>query len=161
MGIVLADGRGSVLWAQRVRKSGWQFPQGGIQKGEKPEQALYRALHEEVGLQPDDVELIASTRGWLRYRLPNRFIRPTEGQRCIGQKQKWFLLMLRASEDAVKLDLSDSPEFESWRWVSYWYPVNQVVEFKRNVYQRMLKELSAPHSQMIANLSRSRSRQCP
>ena len=94
VGIMLANARGELLWARRVGQTGWQFPQGGINQGETPEQALYRELREEVGLGPDDVELLDSTRGWLRYRLPQRLLRHGSQPLCIGQKQKWFLLRI-------------------------------------------------------------------
>src|SRR5690606_15101261 len=72
VGIILTNGLGQVLWARRIGQEAWQFPQGGIQRNESPEQALFRELHEEVGLMPEDVEILACTRGWLRYRLPQR-----------------------------------------------------------------------------------------
>ncbi len=142
---MLANDHGQVLWARRVGgRDAWQFPQGGINEGETPEQALYRELHEEVGLLPDSVELLAVTRGWLRYRLPKRFIRKNQSPPCIGQKQKWFLLRLVAGDEAVQLNLNEKPEFDHWQWVSYWYPLNQVVAFKREVYRRAMKELALP-----------------
>jgi putative (di)nucleoside polyphosphate hydrolase len=145
VGIVLANDRGQVLWARRVGgRDAWQFPQGGINRGESPEDALYRELHEEVGLEPEAVEVLGSTRGWLRYRLPRRFIRKGQKPLCIGQKQKWFLLRMLAEDDAVQLDLNDKPEFDHWQWVSYWYPLNQVISFKREVYRRAMKELALP-----------------
>ena len=151
VGIVLANDRGQVLWARRVGgRDAWQFPQGGIQRGESPEQALYRELQEEVGLEPDHVEIVAATRGWLRYRLPKRFIRKGQNPPCIGQKQKWFLLRMLAEDKAVRLDLNDKPEFDHWQWVSYWYPLDQVVSFKREVYRRALKELVQPLGQLTA-----------
>ena len=61
---------------------------------------------------------------------------------CIGQKQKWFLLRLRSDDEHVRMDLTEKPEFDGWRWVSYWYPLGQVVAFKRDVYRRALKELA-------------------
>ena len=145
VGIVLANDRGQVLWARRVGgRDAWQFPQGGINPGESPEQALYRELHEEVGLSSDAVEVLGATRGWLRYRLPKRFIRKGQSPVCIGQKQKWFLLRMLADDAAVQLDLNDKPEFDHWQWVSYWYPLNQVISFKREVYRRAMKELALP-----------------
>ena len=145
VGIVLANDRGQVLWARRVGgRDAWQFPQGGINRGESPEDALYRELHEEVGLEPEAVEVLGSTRGWLRYRLPRRFIRKGQKPLCIGQKQKWFLLRMLAEDDAVQLDLNDKPEFDHWQWVSYWYPLNQVISFKREVYRRAMTELALP-----------------
>ena len=142
---MLANDHGQVLWARRVGgRNAWQFPQGGIHTGESPEQALYRELHEEVGLGPDTVEVLASTRGWLRYRLPARYLRKGQDPLCIGQKQKWFLLRLLEDDDAVRLDLNEKPEFDSWQWVSYWYPLEQVISFKREVYRRAMKELVLP-----------------
>lgn len=145
VGIVLTNDRGQVLWARRVGgRDAWQFPQGGINRGESPEQALYRELEEEVGLTSEAVEVLGVTRGWLRYRLPRRFIRKGQKPLCIGQKQKWFLLRMLENDDAVRLDLNDKPEFDHWQWVSYWYPLNQVIPFKREVYRRAMKELALP-----------------
>ncbi|MBE9537981.1 MAG: RNA pyrophosphohydrolase [Proteobacteria bacterium] len=143
VGIVLANNHGQVLWARRIGgRDAWQFPQGGINKGESPEQALYRELEEEVGLSAANVDVLGCTRGWLRYRLPKRFIRSGQSSVCIGQKQKWFLLRMLAEDDAVRLDLNQKPEFDHWEWVSYWYPLNEVVSFKREVYRRAMKELA-------------------
>lgn len=145
VGIVLANDLGQLLWARRVGgRDAWQFPQGGINSGESAEQALFRELEEEVGLAEDTVRVIAATRGWLRYRLPRRFVRKGQQPVCIGQKQKWFLLHLRTADDTVCLDANSKPEFDHWQWVSYWYPLNQVVAFKREVYRRALKELAPP-----------------
>ena len=142
---MLANDQGQLLWARRVGgHDAWQFPQGGISAGESPEQALYRELHEEVGLSHDAVELLGATKGWLRYRLPRRFIREGQKPLCIGQKQKWFLLRLLETDAAVQLHLNDKPEFDHWQWVSYWYPLNQVISFNREVYRRAMKELALP-----------------
>lgn len=141
VGIILTNSHGGLLWARRVGgQNAWQFPQGGIKQNESAEQALFRELNEEVGLNIDDVNILGVTKGWLRYRLPTRYVRQQHPV-CIGQKQKWYLLELLAEEDAINLG-GIEPEFDQWRWVSYWYPINQVVSFKRDVYRRALKELS-------------------
>lgn len=142
VGIILTNPAGQVLWARRTGYDAWQFPQGGIIEHESPEQAMYRELWEEVGLENHDVNIIASTRGWLRYRLPSRFVRPDNHPVCIGQKQKWFLLQLMSDDARVVLTRTHPPEFDGWRWVSYWYPLNQVVSFKREVYRKALTELA-------------------
>jgi len=107
-------------------------------------------LAEETGLQPHHVELLGSTPGWLRYRLPRRCLRHGKGPLCIGQKQVWFLLRLVGEEKDVKLDATESPEFDSWRWVDFWYPLQNVVNFKRGVYHRALLHL-APAAQQLAS----------
>ncbi len=144
VGIILANDQGRLLWARRVGQDAWQFPQGGIAEGESPEDALYRELMEEVGLGPDAVRVMGCTRGWLRYRLPRRYIRKGQKPLCIGQKQKWFLLHMLADDEAVRVDHHPKPEFDHWRWVSYWYPLSQVIAFKREVYRSALKELVQP-----------------
>ncbi|RMA80214.1 RNA pyrophosphohydrolase [Umboniibacter marinipuniceus] len=141
VGIIITNDSGQVLWAQRSGQTSWQFPQGGIDGDESPREALYRELYEEVGLREDDVEIIGETRGWLRYRLPHRLIRHGQKPLCIGQKQKWFLLRLTAPESAIDLRAYGKPEFDSWKWVSYWYPLRMVVNFKREVYRRAMDEL--------------------
>ncbi len=142
VGIILCNDEGRLFWAKRVGQDAWQFPQGGIRENESPTEAMYRELWEETGLQPEHVEIIGVTRKWLRYRLPKRFIRRNSHPRCIGQKQRWFLLRLKSGEDAFRLDASHSPEFDGWRWVDYWQPVDEVVFFKRKVYKLALQELA-------------------
>lgn len=151
VGIILTNRQGQVLWARRVGgQDAWQFPQGGINDGENPEQALFRELHEEVGLTRKDVKILGRTRGWLRYRLPHRLQRHGSQPLCIGQKQKWFLLEMLADDQAVRLDAHGKAEFDHWRWVSYWYPLDRVVSFKRDVYRRAMKELSPVHAALEA-----------
>ena len=143
VGIVICNRQGQVMWARRYGQHSWQFPQGGINPGESPEQAMYRELFEEVGLSRKDVRILASTRNWLRYKLPKRLVRWDTKPVCIGQKQKWFLLQLIGNDADINMQTSSTPEFDGWRWVSYWYPVRQVVSFKRDVYRRVMKEFAS------------------
>ena len=149
VGIVLMRQDGRVFWARRVRRDGWQFPQGGMNTDETPVEAMYRELREETGLLPEHVELLGATPGWLRYRLPPRAIRYQEKHVCIGQKQVWFLLRMVCDEAELRLDLTETPEFDHWRWVDFWYPVEHVVTFKRGVYARALSHL-APLARCVA-----------
>jgi len=142
VGIILVNGRNEVFWGKRVREHSWQFPQGGIKRGESPEQAMYRELHEEVGLKPEHLRIIARTREWLRYEVPEQWVRREWRGHYRGQKQIWFLLRLVGRDTDVDLRASDHPEFDAWRWHDYWIPLDSVIEFKRKVYHQALDELS-------------------
>ncbi len=142
VGIILSNGSGQVFWGKRTGQDAWQFPQGGIHKDESHEDAMLRELHEEVGLEPSDVEIIGSTDGWLRYKIPKKLIRWHSRPLCIGQKQRWFILRLQCNDSRVCLDRHNTPEFEAWKWVDYWHPPQHVVAFKRKVYCRALTELA-------------------
>jgi len=139
--IVLMNHDRRVFWAQRTNNDGWQFPQGGMRSDETPEEAMYRELREETGLSPGHVELLGATPGWLRYRLPRRYQRHYSKPLCIGQKQVWFLLRFLSDDSAFSLNLTDEPEFSSFQWVDFWYPVDNVITFKRHVYHQALSLL--------------------
>lgn len=142
VGIILLNQRSQVFWGKRIRTHSWQFPQGGIDRGENPEQAMFRELHEEVGLHPQHVQVLARTRDWLRYEVPDRFIRRDARGHYKGQKQIWFLLQLVGHDWDLNLRATTHPEFDAWRWNDYWVPLDVVVEFKRGVYEMALTELS-------------------
>ena len=151
VGIVLINQRNEVFWGKRVGQHSWQFPQGGIQHGENPEQAMFRELHEEIGLKPQQVQIIGRTREWLRYDVPAEFLRRSNNtqpnrrssrQSYRGQKQIWFLLRMVGRDSDVCLRASDHPEFDAWRWSPYWIPLDVVIDFKREVYELALSELA-------------------
>ena len=142
VGIILLNAQNEVWWGKRVREHSWQFPQGGIKYGETPEQAMYRELEEEIGLRAEHVKIVGRTRDWLRYEVPDHFIKREIRGHYRGQKQIWFLLRMCARDNDVNLRLTDHPEFDAWRWHEYWVPLDVVIEFKRDVYQRALQELS-------------------
>ena len=142
VGIILLNQRSQVFWGKRIRTHSWQFPQGGIDKGENPEQAMFRELHEEVGLQPQHVQVLARTRDWLRYEVPDRFIRRDARGHYKGQKQIWFLLQLVGHDWDLNLRATNHPEFDAWRWNDCWVPLDVGVGFKRGVYEMALTELS-------------------
>lgn len=141
VGIVLCNAEGEVFWARRYGQNTWQFPQGGIREDETPVQAMYRELYEETGLEQGHVEIAGQTSDWLRYEIPHHLQRHNSQPLCIGQKQIWFSLRLIGSESDVNLFCSEKPEFEEWRWVHYWQPVEEIISFKKPVYQQALKEL--------------------
>lgn len=141
VGIILSNAGGQLFWGKRIGHSNaWQFPQGGIQARETPLDAMYRELGEELGLACCDIEVIGVSQKWLYYHLPKHLRRYYCKPLCIGQKQKWFLLKLITHENAIRFDTNNTPEFESWRWVNYWHPITQVIDFKKNVYRQALLE---------------------
>jgi putative (di)nucleoside polyphosphate hydrolase len=154
VGIILANQRNEVFWGKRVNQHAWQFPQGGIQPGETPLQAMYRELEEEIGLQRAHVRILGRTREWLRYEVPERWARRSRESRDArlaayrGQKQIWYLLRMVGRDCDVKLRASGHPEFDAWRWHDYWVPLEAVIDFKRDVYRQALIEL---HRYLIAN----------
>jgi putative (di)nucleoside polyphosphate hydrolase len=141
VGIILSNDDGKVFWARRCGQDAWQFPQGGIQENETPLDAMYRELNEETGLQSRHVRLVGQTDGWLRYRIPRHLLRHRSQPLCIGQKQIWFRLQLIGGEEDFNLSASDTPEFDTWRWVDYWTPLKEIVFFKRKVYRQALRQL--------------------
>ena len=143
VGIVILNDNNKVLWAKRAAEDAWQFPQGGINEGESLEEAMYRELMEEVGLSPNHVEIIGQTKDWLRYDVPRQWVRRDGYVRYRGQKQIWFLLKFIGKDSDILLTNSQNPEFDSWRWDDFWSPLQQVVDFKREVYEKALNELSA------------------
>ncbi len=142
VGIILLNAHNEVFWGKRLREHSWQFPQGGIKYGETPLQAMYRELHEETGLRPEHVKIIGRTRDWLRYEVPDKFIKREVRGHYRGQKQIWFLLRMVGRDCDICLRATDHPEFDAWRWNEYWVPLDAVIEFKRDVYQLALTELS-------------------
>lgn len=151
VGIIICNQAGQVFWARRINQDGWQFPQGGVSRNESLLEAMYRELQEETGLTQDQVRLVAHTKNWLHYDLPRRLLRnqrrraagqSRDGVGFKGQKQVWFLLELIGEESAVNLAAGiESPEFDSWRWVDTHHAIDNIVDFKKTVYQKALSEL--------------------
>lgn len=142
VGIILCNAKNEVFWGKRIREHSWQFPQGGIDKGESPEQAMFRELYEEIGLKPEHVKILGRTKNWLRYEVPTQWIKREWRSTYKGQKQIWYLLRLVGRDCDVSLRASGHPEFDAWRWSEYWVPLETVIEFKREVYRLALNELS-------------------
>jgi len=142
VGIILVNQKNEVFWGKRIREHAWQFPQGGIKHGETPVQAMYRELHEETGLRAEHVRILGRTRDWLRYTVPDHYVRRELRGHYKGQKQIWFLLRMVGRDSDVSLRATDTPAFDAWRWNAYWVPLDAVIEFKREVYSMALNELS-------------------
>ncbi len=141
VGLIVANKQGKVLLCKRKGVNSWQFPQGGIDYAENSLKAAKRELLEEVGIRSKSIKLIESLDGWLKYDVPKKKLRKKIINRNFkGQKQKWFLFKLK--ED-VEITFENDPdkEFDDFKWVSYWYPLNVIISFKEKVYREALNKL--------------------
>ena len=141
VGIILCNSQNKLLICKRLGEESWQFPQGGFEKNENAESAMFRELFEEVGLKKNDISILGITNSWLKYDLPKKYQRKTNNRLCIGQKQKWFLLRLISDDSNISFLNSENPEFDSWQWVDDNEPMKIVIDFKKNVYKKALEEL--------------------
>lgn len=150
VGLIVVNDIGKLLLCKRKDSENWQFPQGGIDLGEKPEQAALRELYEEVGIDRSDVQEITSSEGWYKYDLPEASIQKYFFKNKFkGQKQKWFMFKLL---NDVSIDFTNdaNPEFDDYKWASYWHPLHAIVDFKKDVYRSVLKEFCMPYIEVIS-----------
>jgi len=139
--IVIINKDRKVLWAKRASENAWQFPQGGVKSNEKIEDAMFRELKEEVGISKDKVKILGKTNDWLYYDVPKNWIRK-DNNLYKGQKQIWFLLKFLGGESDIFLKNAIKPEFDDWSWIDYWITNDKVIDFKRDVYSKALKQLA-------------------
>lgn len=142
VGIIIVNRENKVFWGKRIKQYAWQFPQGGINQGEMPGTAMYRELMEEVGLSPIHVEIIGKTQDWLYYDVPSKWLKKDSDKLYRGQKQIWYLLKFIGFDSDISLRATKKPEFDGWRWIDYWKPVQEIVDFKRDIYQTILTEFA-------------------
>jgi len=145
VGIIVANSEGKLLYCKRKKSNNWQFPQGGIDRNENPFLAALRELYEEVGIQKDKVKLIKESENWYKYDLPSKYKKNNFLWNDFkGQKQKWFLFKL-IEEVVIDLNNENNPEFDEFDWVDYWKPLDEIVEFKREIYKKVLSELESAY----------------
>ena len=139
VGIMLFDRDGRVFVAQRIDTPGdaWQMPQGGIDAGESPRQAVLRELREETGTAK--AEIIAEARGWIRYDFPAELVPKLWGGRFRGQEQKWFALRFLGTDADIDI-ATEAPEFRAWRWAEPAELPDLIVPFKRRMYEDLVAE---------------------
>ena len=145
VGIIVANSDGKLLYCKRKNSDNWQFPQGGIDRNEDPFLAALRELYEEVGIQKDKVNLIKESENWYKYNLPKKYKKNNFLWNDFkGQKQKLFLFKL-IEEVMIDLNNENNPEFDEFDWVDYWKPLDEIVEFKREIYKKVLSELESAY----------------
>ena len=142
-GIIIFNKQGKLLWCKRRTGDGWQFPQGGIDEGELPEEAIFRETYEEVGLDESKIRILKENERWVNYDVPRDKI-PRDfsfkNRKFKGQTQKWFLAEFLGEDHDIDLNLHDQIEFTQWTWSTYWHPIKAGVEFKRNAYRQVLND---------------------
>ncbi len=141
VGVMLLNQDGAVFVGQRKDRDldAWQMPQGGVEKGEAPDEAALRELEEETGVGRGAVTVVAQTKGWLPYELPHDLVPKIWKGRFRGQEQKWFLMRFNGTDDQVNIE-TDHPEFSEWRWLPVDELVAGIVPFKRAVYEAVVDE---------------------
>ena len=142
VGIVIINDKQQVFWAKRTGKAAWQFPQGGIKRGELIEQAMYRELKEETGIENSDVKILGRTKNWLYYDVPRNLIKKENRNFYKGQRQIWYLVRFDGQDKNIFFPYSQSSEFDAWKWVDFSAPPNMVIDFKKDVYSSALLELA-------------------
>jgi len=142
VGIIIVNSSGQFFLGKRIGAEAWQFPQGGIDDGETPKEALYRELHEETGLTENVVQIITVSSKWLVYHIPHVFQR--SNKKYDGVMQKWFLLELTGCDHDINLKAAGQPEFDAWKWADKNTAINNVIKFKKDVYESILEEFSVP-----------------
>ena len=139
--MIVINNDNKVLICRRRNTQTWQFPQGGIDSNENIQEAMYRELHEEVGLSKEDVNIIGESKKTITYDIPITLRSKVLGEKFKGQDQKWFLL--KTIKDDLKINLNNEmiPEFEEFEWVSYWRSLDRIIDFKKEAYRQALTEL--------------------
>lgn len=143
VGAVIIDREGRIFAGQRLDAmfDAWQMPQGGIDEGESPLEAVLREVREETGIDPRHLELLAETADWIRYDVPAELVPNLWGGRYRGQEQRWFAFRFLGSDDDIDI-ATEHPEFRAWRWMEPDELLANIVPFKRELYARVLKEFA-------------------
>ena len=141
VGLIIVNNYGKVLICKRKNSNQWQFPQGGIDKGESPIEAAKREIFEEVGIKPSKIKVLGKIKDWVKYEIPIELAKKSFKKKgIVGQKQKWFIFKIK-SEACITFVNDPDNEFDDFAWVSYWRPIALIVSFKKEVYRNVLAEL--------------------
>lgn len=143
VGIILVNPRGLVFVGDRIDTQGdhWQFPQGGIDKGETPQQAAWRELYEETGITKAKARLYHISTEWLTYDLPPDMSHKIWGGRYRGQQQKWTVFQFLGQDSDIDLCVH-TQEFARWQWREFTQTPHHIVPFKQDLYTRIVTTMA-------------------
>ena len=142
VGMMILNDKNEILVGKRLdHPSGyWQMPQGGIDKNENPEKAVWREMMEEIGT--NDAKLIQTSSQWINYDIPKDTLATLPwGKEYVGQTQKWFLFLFAGRNQDINVE-TINPEFSEWKWSHHDLLVDNIVPFKRQVYSKILDEFA-------------------
>ena len=142
VGIILLNSEGKVFAAKRIdtKSEAWQMPQGGIDEGETAKEAAMRELGEEEGTSK--AKIIAESKDWYFYDLPDNLISKVWGGKYRGQKQKWFVMQFLGADKDINIQTPE-PEFCEWKWAKASDLIDMIVPFKRDLYEKLFTEFKS------------------
>ena len=132
----------------RIR-SEWQLPQGGININESPDIAIIREIYEETGIK--SIKIINKINKWIYYDLPENIGKSNWSTKFVGQKQKWFLIYFFGTNIEIDINISNNPEFRSWKWDKEKNIINNVTQFRQSVYIQVFNEFTPIINDYINN----------
>ena len=138
--MILLNASDQIFVGQRIdnKEDAWQMPQGGISRGETPDQAMLREIQEEIGTR--NVEIIVKSSKWYRYDLPEDLAGKLWSGQYKGQQQIWYVLRFRGDESEININ-THHPEFRSWKWVEKDDVAHLIVPFKKELYSSVFEDL--------------------
>ena len=141
VGIMIINKNKEIFVGKRIdnHSDAWQMPQGGLDAGEGEDEAMFRELKEETGINDEAVKVIQKSQKYYYYNLPYKLQKKFWGGKYLGQKQKWYLVEFIGEESAINVKTED-PEFSEWKWISKENLLNEIVPFKRDLYEDIIKE---------------------
>lgn len=143
VGIMVINKKKEIFVGKRIdnHSDAWQMPQGGLDVAESEDNAMFRELKEETGIDESDVRIIQKSSGHYYYNLPYKLQKKFWGGKYLGQKQRWYLVEFIGDESEISVETQD-PEFSDWKWIPNADIIGAIVAFKRDLYQDVIDEFA-------------------